>query len=417
MTKTAKKILAALMFGNAVIIIVILLLSQYFYYVNIKPVVPPHTVHSLARFVHFLKEKPEIDWAKMVHRQTIPWTIMSLSETPVYQANVLLGLQSPILLELLKQNKKLQTSVLLKNGVWLNISMTPPLPNQTGIRLTMLSLLVLLLMTMLLINYWAVKTLNQPIQTLIQSLNYNDAQDNWLPMPLTGNSDQTIVFEKINALQEKVNRLLLNRTRVVTAISHDLRTPLTRLKLRAEYLVDDPNFEKFMRDINEMEMMIRETLDYFSDLNREEKMQRFDLVAMLSSIREDAVEQKLDVVFEGDTDKLIYLGCVNLLKRAFSNLINNAVYYGHRASIQLHRTPRKIEITISDNGPGLKGEEMEQVFMPYYRGESSRSRSTGGTGIGLTIAREIIQKHGGTITLANRLQGGLDVNITLPIHP
>ncbi len=337
-----------------------------------------------------------------------------MSETPAYQDNALLNFQPLIIFDLLKKQKKLQISVFIKEGAWLNISMFPPLPNQAGVWLTIISLFLILLSVLLLINYWAIKTLNQPIQTLIQSLNYSEDQASWLPIPVTGNSDQKLIFEKINSLQEKVNKLLYNRTRVVTAISHDLRTPLTRLKLRAEYLADNPNFEKIMQDINEMETMIRETLDYFTDVNSEEKMQRFDLIAMLNSLSSDAIDLNFEVAFESDVEKLIYFGYVNQLKRAFSNLINNAVYYGKHAAIHICQLPHQIEISIDDSGPGLDDTDFERVFTPFYRGENSRSRVTGGTGLGLTISREIIQKHRGNITLTNRQQGGLHVLVALP---
>ena len=161
--------------------------------------------------------------------------------------------------------------------------------------------------------------------------------------------------------------------------------------------------------------MIRETLDYFREVNHEESMQRFDLIAMFNSLASDAIDLNFEVSFSSDVDKLIYFGHVNLLKRAFSNLINNAVYYGKHAAIQLQHLPNQIKISIEDSGPGLTGDDLERVFIPFYRGESSRSRETGGTGLGLTIAKEIIQKHRGTITLSNRTQGGLHVLITLPV--
>lgn len=414
LTRTAKKTYAGLVFGNLLIIFAIMLLGQYFYYVNLKPIVPANTVHSLVKVVHVLKNRPEMNWPRIIQRQNVPWTKMTLSETALYPDNTLLNLQQHIIMDLLKQDKKFEASVFIKEGTWLNISMLPPLPNLFGLYLTLITLFLILLIVLCLLSYWAVKTLNQPIETLIQSLQYSESQESWLPIPVTGNSDQKIIFEKINYLQEKVNKLLNNRTRVVTAISHDLRTPLTRLKLRAEYFADNPVFEKFMEDINEMEVMIRETLDYFRDVNSEEKMQRFDLIAMLSSITDDAVELDFEVTFESDLDKLIFVGCVSLLKRAFTNLINNAIYYGKSAAIHLQQKPQQIEISITDKGPGIQLSDQEQVFLPFYRGESSRSRATGGAGLGLTIAREIIQKHGGNITLTNSMQGGLQVLVILP---
>ncbi len=342
------------------------------------------------------------------------WSEISLSPTPVYEQNALLTLKAPVLFNLMKQNKKLEFSLFIQENAWLNVSMIPPASNQLNF---IVSLLFILLGTLILINYWAVRTLNQPIQTLIQSLSYNENLENWLPIPLTGNSDQKAIFKKINDLQEKVNKLLANRTRVVTAISHDLRTPLTRLKLRTEYLTDTPHYAKINADINEMELMIQETLDYFRDINHEEKPQRFDLVALLSSLSDDVLELNYEVHFTSDCPKLIYLGSVNLLKRALSNLINNAVHYGAQATIHLQCFPQQVEIIITDKGPGLPAEELEQAFLPFYRGEHSRSRSTGGTGLGLTIAREIIQMHQGDISLSNLLEGGLKVCITLPLKP
>ena len=417
LTITAKKIYAGLFCGNLLIILAIMLLGQYFYYVNVKPIVPPQTVRALGKMVRYLKENPEANWSKLSNRQNLPWSKLTLSHSPLYEDNALLNFQPAIIFDLLKQNKKLQVSILLKNENWLNVSMMPPVPDPWGLWLTVTSLLFVLLIALILINYWAVKALNQPIQTLIQSLNYSDEKANWLPIPLTGNPDQRLIFEKINSLQERLSHLLENRTRVVTAISHDLRTPLTRLKLRAEYLAADPQFDKIMQDINEMEMMIRETLDYFKEVNSEEKSQRFDLVALMHSLVEDAKDLNYDVSFAADRDKLIYIGQVNLLKRALSNLINNAVHYGKNASINLRQFTDKIEISIEDSGPGLDADDLERVFMPFYRTEQSRSRETGGTGLGLTIAREIIQKHYGEITLSNRAEGGLRVVVVFNNKP
>ncbi|VEG91095.1 sensor histidine kinase [Legionella spiritensis] len=414
LTSTARKTYVGLVIGNLFIILALMLTMQYFYYMTVRPVVPPDTVHGITKMIYLLKNRPESNWSKIMRRQAIPWTKLTVSKTPEYQNNALLSIQPPHIFDQLRQYKSLRMSVFIKEGIWLNITMMPPIPNQTGTRLAMMALIVILLAGMLFINYWAVNMLNQPVQTLIQSLIYSEDRDSWLPIPVTGNSDQKLIFEKINLLQDKVNKLLSNRTHVVTAISHDLRTPLTRLKLRAESLEKHPDFEKIMRDINDMDMMIRQSLDYFRDVSHEEKMQRFDMVAMLGSLCEDAGELKSDVRFESDVERLIYYGCVDLLKRAFSNLINNAVYYGGGAWVHLRQHPDKIEITIVDNGPGLKEEDRERAFIPFYRAESSRSRSTGGVGLGLTIAQEIMRQHRGDISLTNRPEGGLQVLVTLP---
>lgn len=413
LTRTAKRTLAGLILGNLVIIFALLQLNQYYNAKN-HSIVPVNTVRSLTHLINQLQKRPQSSWPAILQTQNTHRLKMTLSPKPVYEKNALLTLKPSVIFNLMKQHKKLKFSVFIQEKSWLNVTMYSPFPHQTYF---LISLFFILLGGLFFLNYWAVKTLNQPIHTLIQSLTDNERHDNWHPIPITGNADQKTIFKKINELQEKVNKLLANRTRVVTAISHDLRTPLTRLKLRAEYLVDTPHYLKIIADINEMELMIRETLDYFKDINNEEQPQRFDLVALLSSLKDDAVELNYDVSFNSTDERLVYYGSVNLLKRAFNNLINNAVHYGFKAVIHLQCQPNQIEITITDQGPGLAATELEQVFLPFYRGENSRSRSTGGTGLGLTIAREIFQRHQGDIKLKNQLQGGLKVLIILPTQP
>lgn len=413
LTNTAKKTLIGLALGNLLIIFALTQLGQYYYARN-HSFIPANAVHSLTRLVNQLQKQPQANWPAILQNSNLHSAEITLSPAAVYSQNALLTLQAPMIFNLMKQHKKLEFSVFIQENNWLNVSMFSPYPHRAHF---VISIFLILLAALLFINYWAVKTLNQPIQTLIQSLNYNEHQENWLPIPITGNPDQKTIFKKINELQEKVNKLLANRTRVVTAISHDLRTPLTRLKLRAEYLIDNPLYPKIMADINEMELMIRDTLDYFRDMSHEEKPQRFDLVALLSSLKEDALELNYEVSFSSDCSKLVYYGSVNLLKRAFSNLLNNAIHYGIKATIHLQCLPKTIEITLSDQGPGLSTTDLEQVFLPFYRGENSRSRSTGGTGLGLTIAQEILQMHQGTIVLTNLMEGGLKVVVSLPVKP
>lgn len=416
LTPSAKKTCALLITGNILVLLAFVVLIQYFFIASLRPVIPPNTVHGIIKFMHALKSQPQSKWPKLLQREKIPWSTMSLSTTPLYQDNALQNLQPSLIFALLKQHKQLKLSVFIKENSWLNFSLIPPHHNHLRLRAALLVAILGLLSALFFINYWAVKNLNQPIQTLIQSLKYSESQDNWLPIPVTGSSDQKMLFEQINSLQAKMSKLLQNRTQVVTAISHDLRTPLTRLKLRMEYLTENPHFEKMMHDINDMEMMISETLDYFKDAHDEEKMQRFNLVAMLQALCEDAADLKFNVRFTSNTTKLIYFGSVNLLKRAFSNLINNAIYYGNQAAVCLEKTAATIEISIEDNGNGMNEGDLEQVFLPFYRGESSRSRETGGTGLGLTIAKEIIQLHYGKISLTNRLQGGLKVLVSFPLN-
>ncbi|MFA5960869.1 MAG: HAMP domain-containing sensor histidine kinase [Tatlockia sp.] len=414
LTPSAKKNFAWLLAGNLFILIACIILVQYFFFTALKPNFPTGMVHSLIKTVHQLKTQPESRWPQLLHKR-MQGSTLTLSHNPLYQDNALLNLRSPLIYDWLQQNNPVQFSVFIKEKAWLNFNYSPPQSNRLSVFSALISCIMTFLLALLFINYWVVKNLNQPIQTILQSLKYSESQDHWLPIPLTGNTDQIQLFQQINALQAKTSNLLQTRTHVVTAISHDLRTPLTRLKLRLEYQTDNPHCEKMRQDIHDMEMMIQETLDYFKEAHHEETMQRFDLVAMLQSLCEDAADLQFNVQFNSNTDKLIYFGALNLLKRAFCNVINNAIHYGNQARVTLEQSAQSIDITVDDNGLGLPETELEKAFLPFYRAETSRSRETGGTGLGLTIAKEIIKHHKGAITLTNRLEGGLRVAVRFPM--
>lgn len=413
LSSTVRKIYASLIIGNLILLITIFLLVSYANYINMRPIVPTNTGQSISRLVHTLKTIPEKKWSKSLRHYSLPWSKITLSSSPVYEDNALLTFRHPTIFNLLKENPKLEVSIFIKENTWLNIVMNPPVPNNTLSYSTIFGLMLILFTMFLLLNYWAVRTLNHPFHTLIQSLSYSEKQESWSPIPITGNANQQLVFKKINTLQENLNTLLQNRTRAFTAISHDLRTPLTRLKLRAESVADAPVYEKIIQDINEMESMIHETLNYFMDIN-DERMQRVDLAALLRSLKDDASELGYEVSFESQVERLVYVAYVNLLKRALSNLINNALLYGNKARINLNLIGNNIEVSISDAGPGIEDSDLQNVFMPFYRGDASRSRSSGGTGLGLTIAKEIIQKHNGKVSLNNLMTGGLQVVVLLP---
>ncbi|KTD17746.1 sensor histidine kinase [Legionella jordanis] len=411
LTPSARKMFLSLVLGNLLLLLAFLQLGQY--YVQTKPpMIPPHSIRSLLHLIGRLQTTAQMYWPMIIKTQAVPWSKITWSEKPLYPQNALLQANPANLFNLVKENRRLEASVFIRKNVWLNIEILSP-----NVQNTELIILIALILCAALfaLNYWVVYSLNAPVQALLTSLNEDQSQEGWSPIPISGNADQKAILEKINRLQGKLSKLLSTRTQVVTAISHDLRTPLTRLKLRTEYLEQDANHQKILKDIHEMESMIRETLDYFQDVHREEKMQRFDLVALLNSLKEDALDLHHPVEFKSTVDKLIITGAVNLLKRAFNNIINNAVYYGQSAFIELKKHQDEVEISIVDTGPGLSEADLENAFNPFYRGENSRSRSTGGTGLGLTIAREIIQMHQGSILLSNASGSGLSVKISLPV--
>ena len=299
----------------------------------------------------------------------------------------------------------------LTDGTWVRfesgIPREPPWPSRLLIQSAVLLGAVLLLAMV------AVTWVTRPISLLAKAAR-DLGRDIYRP-PLRENGPVEVqrAAQAFNAMQARVIQYIDGRTRLFTAISHDLKTPITRLRLRAEML-DDPELqEKIGRDLSEMESMVSESLDFLRGLHSQEPLRPVDINALLSSLVEDAVDLGQDVGVTGRVSTP-YPAKAQALKRCLNNLIDNAVRYGSQARIHVEDSPQALRIHVMDNGPGIQEDELERVFEPFYRLDPSRSRQSGGTGLGLAIARDIIQTHGGQLTLHNRSGGGLDAVIVLP---
>jgi signal transduction histidine kinase len=213
-------------------------------------------------------------------------------------------------------------------------------------------------------------------------------------------------------MQDRLHRYLDSRTRVLAAMSHDLKTPLTRLRLQAETLGDAALQARIVKELTEMELMVREALALFRGLDDGQPAVPVDVNELVESVRQAFAEMGAVVSVSGRA-LAPFTGKAQALKRCLTNLISNAVNFGTRAEV-LVEDGGELVIRIRDEGPGIPAAELEQVFEPFYRLERSRNRDSGGTGLGLTIARDIAQLHGGTLILANLPQGGLEAALRLP---
>ncbi|WP_137154372.1 ATP-binding protein [Rhizobium sp. FKL33] len=218
--------------------------------------------------------------------------------------------------------------------------------------------------------------------------------------------------QAFNSMQLRLTRYIEDRTRMLAAIGHDLRTPLTTLRLRAEFLPDDEAREKILVTISEMEAMTAATLDFAKSDASGEATRLMDLGALVGSLCEDLAELGHDVTFEDD-GKLTCRCRPDGLKRAVRNLIENAVRYAGHARVRLQASETLIDISVDDDGPGIPREQIEQVFLPFYRLESSRNAGTGGVGLGLSIARTIARQHGGDVLIEVK-ERGLTARVTIP---
>ena len=203
------------------------------------------------------------------------------------------------------------------------------------------------------------------------------------------------------------------RTRILAAVSHDLKTPITRLRLRTELLTDTEVQSKFAKDLEEMEAMVAATLDLTRELNNVEPLQNIDLMALLESLQADAEELGHTVTIAPATLRPVR-AYPQSLKRCLANLLDNAVKYGKEARVVVEEAGDQLRVSVADDGPGIPESELDKVCEPFYRVEASRNRSTGGAGLGLSIARSSVRAHGGDLLLRNRPEGGFEAVVVLP---
>ena len=233
------------------------------------------------------------------------------------------------------------------------------------------------------------------------------------PVAEEGPNEVRQVARAFNAMQQRIARLIDDRTQALAAVSHDLRTPITRLRLQAGFIADPDIQVSIDRDLDEMDAMIDTTLAYLRGDADTETQRPTDLPALLETLLDAEEDQGYPVSYDGPSHLTLVVRPL-AIKRAFGNLIANATAYGGKADVRLRLEPEGAVVTIDDEGPGIPVGDIERVFDPFVRLEPSRNHSTGGVGLGLAIARQTIAAEGGTLVLINRPAGGLTARVMLP---
>ncbi|WP_227306992.1 ATP-binding protein [Acidisoma cellulosilyticum] len=312
------------------------------------------------------------------------------------------------------------TALQMPSGRWLIVTSRLPRPDSfQGTEF----LFAFILMTALAaaMTIWAVRRLTAPVRTLAAAAEALGRDVNAPPLPEDGPSETAAAAKAFNTMAGRIRRFVDDRTLLLTAIGHDLRTPITRMRLRAEFMEDDEQRGKMLQDLDEMEAMVSATIAFGRIASPNEPVSPIDLAELLRTVLDEAGDAAPDIA-----DQLRYEGPGHLtarvrpqaFKRALTNIIGNAVKYGGSAYVKLippAREVRHLKIEVLDKGPGIPPEHMERVMQPFQRLETSRNRETGGVGLGLPIARDITRAHGGDLTLANRPEGGARITLTLPV--
>jgi two-component system OmpR family sensor kinase len=261
--------------------------------------------------------------------------------------------------------------------------------------------------------WWFARRLAAPIAAFADAAERLGRDPRAPPLTLSGSAEVQAAVAAFNGMQERLRRYVEDRTAMVGAIAHDLRTPLTRLRFRIEGAPEDLQ-AKLAQDIDQMEAMVAATLGFVHDATHTAERTRLELASLVESIIDEAAETGSDATIEPG-ERIIIEGDPLALRRMVTNLVDNAVKYGSRARGRVFAEHGQAVIEIDDDGPGVRGGEMERVFDPFYRGEPSRSRETGGAGLGLAVVRSIARAHGGDVTLRNRTGGGLTARVSLPL--
>ena len=306
-------------------------------------------------------------------------------------------------------------AVQLESGSWLNAAFAKPSYGSIWSSQSTVSLgitaVVLSLIAVIVARYIA-----RPMRRLAFAAEAFGRGEETGRLPEDGPNDIRRTAEAFNRMQERLRRFVTDRTSMLAAIGHDLRTPITSLRLRAEFVTDEDMREKILATLDEMQAMTEATLAFAREETAGEPTRVVDLAALAESVCDDLADLDWNVVF-AESGRVPYRCRPAAIRRALRNLIENAVRYGECARVSLALSDEWFEIAVDDDGPGIPQEEFERVFAPFFRLEKSRSRTTGGVGLGLSIARTIVRGHGGDIVLQNLRGSGLRAIMRLPQVP
>lgn len=307
---------------------------------------------------------------------------------------------------------RLYGTIELADGRWLSFTslIDREIPEWSAKAILSLVLLAALLTGLMI---WLLQRTTRPLKELARQAERLGRGDKAEPIAERGPREIRDTLSAFNRMQDRLDRFVSDRTRMLAAISHDLRTPITTLRLRSEFLPEGEDKQKLQEGLKRMEQMLAATLQFAREDGLAEPVRDLDLPSLLESLCDDLQDNGHDVSLE-EQAAIVYRGRPTALRRALQNLLENGVKYGGRVEVRLLAGKDKVRILIRDFGPGIPEEQLEEVFKPFTRLDSARNLEDGSVGLGLAIARTLIHQHGGELELGNHPQGGLLVTVTLP---
>lgn len=344
-----------------------------------------------------------------------PGSPMAVSDVPIAVTSIqdAIGHDYPLTFTDIPGPKKhFQAHLKLKDGSPVTIDVRPSMvPLSPWLPAVLLGQLAL----MIACTWLAVRIAIRPLTRLAQAVETLDPNTHAIHLDEKGPTEVAYAARAFNAMQARIAAYLKERMQLLAAISHDLQTPITRMKLRAEFMDDSSEKDKLWNDLGEMEHLVREGVAYARSIHgATEESRRTDLDSFLDSLVFDYQDMGKDVQLDGKSAAVINTR-PHALRRVLVNLIDNALKFAGAAELWVEtKADGSLSVKVMDRGPGIAEEELAQVMEPFYRVENSRNRSTGGTGLGLAIAQQLALAIGGSLTLSNREGGGLCAELRLP---
>ena len=303
-------------------------------------------------------------------------------------------------------------SVALTDGRWLNVAVGPP-PGAPAWGPAFVAVFLLSALCIAAVAVFTARRMAKPMRALAAAagrLGRGEAVDD---LPEAGTVETRETVRAFNLMRARLDRYVRDRTAMLAAVSHDLRTPITSLRLHAEFVEDAETKAKILAALDEMQRMTEDALAFIREDMQREETRTVNLHALVDSVAADLAELGRDIAV-ADSERVLAVCRPVALRRALRNLLENAAAYGGRATVRIEQDDSELRVVVEDEGPGIPEADLGRVFEPFVRLEASRSRDTGGSGLGLAIARSIVRGHGGDIALGNRAEGGLRVTVALP---
>lgn len=380
---------------------------------------------DVASSIAILEQQPpdkRADWLEKLDRRNYRYTLGAVAQGGAVSSSIAKRIAESIVTalgssyrvkatQLDGDNKRLLLHLQLRDGMPLTLEFTL---QAVPLSPWMVSALCLQLLLLIMVSWLAVRWVTGPLTRLAEAA--DTLGTDFAPRPLSERGSVEVIraTRAFNLMQRRIRDHLKERMQILAAISHDLQTPITRMRLRAELLDDADLRDRLHDDLNAMQMLVQDGIAYARDgQGITEAACRLDLDALLDSLVYDYVSAGKELRLSGSVRDPIVTR-PNALRRIVVNLIDNALKFGQDAEVQIKREPAGVSILVLDHGPGIPDEEMQSVMQPFYRIENSRNRETGGSGLGLAIAQQLTLALGGTLMLINRECGGLQAQVFLP---